>query len=136
METLMYLFAFTAGVVGLYFAVAAVQRPRPAKILAAVLWMAYAVYEYYVANGTLCDANCNIRVDLLLFFPVLAFASIVAAQTEPRPVIVAILYVICFGMVALLALAFGYTAAAVIAGVGALIAAVYGIKSRTSGNRA
>jgi hypothetical protein len=125
----MYPFVFAAGAAGLYFAVAAAQRPRPAKILAAVLWVAYAVYEYYVANGTLCDANCNIRVDLLLFFPVLAFASIVAAQTEPRPVVVAILYVTCLGLLALLAAAFGYPAVAAIAGAGAVIAAISGIKA-------
>jgi hypothetical protein len=103
----MYPFMLAAGVAGLYFAVAAVRRPRPAIILAAVLWMVYALYEYYVANGTLCDPNCHIRVDLLLFFPVLAFASIVAVQTEPRPVVVASLYVICLGLVASLAFAFG-----------------------------
>ena len=114
---------------GPYFAVAAVQRPRPAKILAAVLWMAYAVYEYYVANGTLCDLNCNIRVDLLLFMPVRAFASIVAAKTEPRPVVVAILYGIGLGLVALLAAAFGHPAVAAIAGAGAVIAVIIGIRA-------
>jgi hypothetical protein len=132
----MYPFVIAAGAIALYFAVAALQQPRPAKILASGLWAVYAVYEYYVANGTLCDANCNIRVDLVFFFPVLAYAAYLALQKEPRTGAVAILYVICFGMVALLALAFGYTAAAVIAGIGAFIAAVYGIKSRTSGSGA
>lgn len=125
----MYPFVFAAGVAALYFAVAAMRRPRLAGILAAVLWTVYAVYEYHVANGTLCDANCNIRVDLLLFFPMLAFASIVAAQTKPRPAVVAILYVICFGLVALLAFAFGNPAVAAFAGAGALIAAIYGTKA-------
>jgi hypothetical protein len=97
--------------------------------LAAVIWTGYAVYEYYVANGTLCDADCNIRVDLLLFFPVLAFASILASQAEPRPAVVAILYVICLGLVALLAFAFGHLAVAAFASAGALIAAIYGIKA-------
>jgi hypothetical protein len=132
----MYPFVLAAGAIALYFTVAALQRPRPAKILAGGLWTVYSVYEYYVANGTLCDANCNIRVDLLFFFPVLGYAAYLALQKEPRTGAVAILYVICLGMVALVALAFGYTAAAVIAGIGALISAVYGIKSRTAGNRA
>jgi hypothetical protein len=127
----MYPFVLAAGAIALYFTVAALQRPRPAKILAGGLWTVYAVYEYYVANGTLCDANCNIRVDLLFFFPVLGYAAYLALQKEPRTGAVAILYVICLGMVALVALAFGYTAAAVIAGIGALISAVYGIKSRS-----
>jgi hypothetical protein len=129
METLMYPFVFAAGVAALYFAFTAMRRPRLARILAAVLWTVYAVYEYYVANGTLCDANCNIRVDLLLFFPMLGFASIVAAQTEPRPAVVATLYVTCLGLVALLAFSFGSPAVAAFAGTGALIAAIYGIKA-------
>jgi len=132
----MYPLVLAAAAIALYFTVAALQRPRPAKMLAGGLWAVYSVYEYHVANGTLCDANCNIRVDLVFFFPVLGYAAYLALQKEPRTGALAILYVICFGTVALLAQAFGYTAAAVIAGMGALIAAVYGIKARTSGNRA
>ena len=124
----MYPFVVAAGAIALYFTVAALQRPRPAKILAGGLWTIYAVYEYYVANGTLCDANCNIRVDLVFLFPVLGYAAYLALQKEPRTGAVAILYVICVGMVALVALAFGYTFAAVIACAGAIIVAVYGIK--------
>jgi hypothetical protein len=132
----MYPFVLVAGAMALYFLVAAIQRPRPAEILAVILWVAYSVYEYYVANGTLCDANCNIRVDLVFFFPVLGSVTYLALQKEPRTGVVVIFYVICLGMVAWLAAAFGYTAVTVIAGVGALIAAVYGIKSRLSGNQA
>jgi hypothetical protein len=132
----MYPFVLVAGAMALYFLVAAIQRPRPAEILAVILWAAYSVYEYYVANGTLCDANCNIRVDLVFFFPVLGSVTYLALQKEPRTGVVVIFYVICLGMVAWLAAAFGYTAVTVIAGVGALIAAVYGIKSRLSGNQA
>lgn len=132
----MYPFVLAAGVMALYFIVAALQRPRPAEILAAILWSAYSVYEYYVANGTLCDANCNIRVDLVLFFPLLGSATYLALQKEPRTGAVALLYVICFGMTAMLAKAYGYQALTVIAGAGALIAAVLGLKSIFSGNRA
>ena len=125
----MYPFAFIAGVAGLYFAVAAVQWPRPAKILAAVLWMAYAIYEYYVANGTLWQFQLQHPRRSSSLFPVLAFASIVAAQTEPRPVVVAILFGTCLGLVALLAAAFGYPAVAAIAGAGAVVAAIMGIRA-------
>jgi hypothetical protein len=132
----MYPFVLAAGAIALYFTMAALQRPRPAKMLAGGLWGVYSVYEYYVANGTLCDANCNIRVDLVFFFPLLGYATYLALQKDPRTGAVAILYVICLGMVASLALAFGYTAVAVIAGMVALIASIYGVKSRVSGNRA
>lgn len=132
----MYPFALAAGLLALYFMVAALQRPRPAEILAVILWAAYSVYEFYVANGTLCDANCNIRVDLVLFLPLLGCATYLALRKEPRTGAVAILYVICLGMAAGLSAALGYKAVAVIAGAAALIAAVYGIKSTFWGHRA
>lgn len=131
----MYPFVLAAGAMALYFTVAALQRPRPAEILAVILWAAYSVYEYYVANGTLCDANCNIRVDLVFFFPLLGSATYLAFQKEPRTGAVAVLTVICLGMVAWLAAAFGYTAVAVFAGLGALIVGVLGIRSRDTTNR-
>ena len=131
----MYVFALAAAAMALYFVAAAVSRPRPAEILAVILWAAYSVYEYQVANGTLCDPSCNIRVDLVLFFPLLGWATYLALKKEPRTGAVAVLAVICLVIVAWMASAFGNVAVAVVAGVGALIVAVYGIKSRFT-NRA
>jgi len=37
----------------------------------AVLWAAYAVYEYLMYIRVLCSGECNIRVDLLLIYPAL-----------------------------------------------------------------
>ena len=99
----MYPFVVVAGVMALYFMVAAFRRPRPAAILAAVLWAAYAVYETYVANGTLCGPNCNIRVDLLLFLPLLGIATYLALRQQPSNRAVAILCLVCFGIAAWLA---------------------------------
>ena len=132
----MYPFVLIAGVMALYFAVATLQRPRPAEFLALGLWAAYAVYEYYIANGTLCDANCNIRVDLVLFFPLLGIASYLARQETPRPGAVATLYVVCLGLTAWIASLFGYTAVSVIAGIGAVVALVYGVRSAIQAKRA
>ncbi|WP_439543093.1 hypothetical protein [Hyphomicrobium sp.] len=67
---------FVAAAVALYFATAALQRPRPGAIVAAIAWLLYAVYEVFIANGTLCDANCNIRVDLILIWPLLWIATL------------------------------------------------------------
>ena len=125
----MYPFVLAAGFITLYFIALAIQRPRPAELLAVVLWAAYAVYEYYVANGTLCDANCNIRVDLVLFLPLLGSAAYLATRQEPRPATVATLYVICLAVVALLARVFGYPVVSWIAGTVALVPAFIGVQS-------
>jgi hypothetical protein len=114
------------------------QRPRLAVIVAAILWLLYAVYERLVATGVLCDANCNIRVDLLLFFPILllatfyAYRSYVGLPGQPR-VVGMVLGVIGLIVFALLAEeAFGLAG---LAGAGALAIGVYAIKSRFMTNR-
>jgi hypothetical protein len=72
----MYFYVFVAAAAALYFVVAAFQKPRPGVIIAAIVWLLYAGYEFLIANGTLCDAKCNIRVDLLLIWPFVAIASL------------------------------------------------------------
>ena len=131
----MYPFVIAAVLITVYFVGAALQRPRPAEILAIILWAAYAVYEYYVANGTLCDPYCNIRVDLVLFFPLLGYATYLALRKAPSTGAVAVFAVICLGVVAWATWHTGNVAVAVAASVGALIVGVLGIKSRFS-NRA
>lgn len=72
----MYVFVLVAAAAALYFAYAAFQRPRFGVIVAAVVWLLYAVYEYFVASGVLCDANCNIRVDLIVLWPLVWIATL------------------------------------------------------------
>ena len=38
---------------------------------ASVAWLLYAPYEYLMHIRVLCSGECNIRVDLLLLWPVL-----------------------------------------------------------------
>jgi hypothetical protein len=71
----MYLFALVAGVMAVSLLIAGCQRPRVALFVAAVLWGLYAVYEHQVASGVLCEQPCNIRVDLVLFFPILGLVT-------------------------------------------------------------
>jgi len=51
---------------------------------AALMWGLYAVYEYGMRRRWLCTGECNIRVDLLLLYPVLALASVVALVVALR----------------------------------------------------
>ncbi len=77
----MNLFVIAAGLMAAAHVVAALQRPRLAVIVSGILWALYAYYEYLIATGVLCDANCNIRVDLVLFFPILGLATFWAYQS-------------------------------------------------------
>jgi hypothetical protein len=136
----MNIFAIAAGMMAVILLVAGWQRPRLAVIVAAILWLLYAVYEHLVATGLLCDANCNIRVDLVFFIPILGLATYCAYQSYMgRPgqqkVVGTVLGAIGLVVFALLAESFGYGALSGVAVVGALAIGVYAIKSRFMTNR-
>src|SRR6476619_3577891 len=148
----MNLFAIAAGMMAVIHLVAGWQRPRPAVIVSGILWLLYAVYERLVATGVLCDADCNIRVDLVFFFPILGLATYRAYQSymgrpSPQKIVGSVLganntlrasdVIIVFGMVvfALLAESFGYGALSGIVIGGALAIGLYAIKSRSNTNR-
>src|SRR6476620_4955417 len=128
----MNLFAFAAGVMAVIHLVAGWQRPRLAVIVSGILWLLYAVYERLVATGVLCDANCNIRVDLVFFFPILGLATFCAYQSYMgRPgqlkVIGTVLGAIGLFVFGLLAESRGYVALSSLALVGVLAIGVYAI---------
>ena len=77
----MNLLAFAAVMMAVIHLVAGWQRPRLAVIVSGILWLLYAVYERLVATGVLCDADCNIRVDLVFFLPILGLATLRAYQS-------------------------------------------------------
>ena len=121
----MILFAVAAGLMVAAHGVAALQRPRLAVFV----------------SGVLCDANCNIRVDLVFFIPILALATFWAHQsymgrTGPQKVVGVVLGIVgllAFGLVAE-AYGYGMFAYAVILGVVA-IGVVYAIRSRSAARR-
>jgi hypothetical protein len=51
-------------------------RKAPLSLATAVAWMAYAIYEYGMDVRLLCTGECNIRVDLLLIYPMLVALSL------------------------------------------------------------
>jgi hypothetical protein len=58
---------------------------------AGVVWLLYAVYELGMQQRWLCSGECNIRIDLLVIYPVLliclaaAVVSVLRRPGEPRP---------------------------------------------------
>jgi hypothetical protein len=51
---------------------------------AGLAWLLYAAYEMAMRLRWLCTGECNIRVDLLLIYPLLAFLSVVAIVSAIR----------------------------------------------------
>jgi hypothetical protein len=52
--------------------------------IAGVLWLVYGVYELGMQQRWLCTGECNIRVDLLLIYPLLAVVSLAGLVSAAR----------------------------------------------------
>jgi hypothetical protein len=63
----------------LAFAATGLRTRRAVAWIAAAAWLLYAGYEAAMARRVLCSGECNIRVDLLLLYPLLAALSLAAA---------------------------------------------------------
>jgi hypothetical protein len=61
----------------LFFSVYFKSRRWPV-LTAAILWCIYSVYESGMMLRILCTGECNIRIDLLVIYPLLIFVSIIA----------------------------------------------------------
>lgn len=48
----------------------------PGALVAGIAWLLYAPYEFLMYTRVLCSGECNIRVDLLLLWPVLLGISL------------------------------------------------------------
>jgi hypothetical protein len=50
----------------------------PITLVTAACWVAYSIYEYGMSVRLFCSGECNIRVDLLLLYPVLVGLSLMS----------------------------------------------------------
>ena len=134
----MNVFAIAAGMMAVIHLVAGWQRPRLPVIVSGILWLLYAVYERLVATGVLCDADCNIRVDLVFFIPILGLATFCAYQSymgRPGQQRVAGTVLGAIGVVVVALLAESFFGALAGVAVVALAIGLYAIKSRSTTNR-
>ncbi len=70
-------YPFLALLLSVIFVLLYTRCKRKAIFIAAIAWFAYFPYEYAMKLRILCSGECNIRVDLLLFYPILIIISIV-----------------------------------------------------------
>ena len=47
-------------------------------LLSAVLWLLYSLYESGMYLRILCSGECNIRIDLLIIYPLLILITLIA----------------------------------------------------------
>jgi len=66
------------------FAVLGLRSRKALPGVVAALWAAYGVYEYLMHARVLCSGECNIRVDLLLIYPLLLLLTIAGLVSSVR----------------------------------------------------
>ncbi|MGR9044569.1 MAG: YqaA family protein [Gammaproteobacteria bacterium] len=86
MEFMSFFIIFPIGalLIGCIFLVIAMIRRRVIPYITAGLWFLYGIYEGLMYARVLCTGECNIRVDLLLIYPVLILASILGIISALR----------------------------------------------------
>lgn len=77
-------YPWSAFVVGAAFFAAWRWRGARSAALAGMLWSLYGIYEYLIYARVLCSGECNIRIDLLLIYPILFLISLVAVWNSVR----------------------------------------------------
>lgn len=75
-------YPWLAALVGV--ALLALGRGRRATAVAGIVWLLYAVYETGMKQRWLCSGECNIRVDLLLVYPLLLLLTLVGVVSLLR----------------------------------------------------
>ena len=77
---------FLALIPALIFAGLFIAMGRLGVLVASLAWLAYFAYEEAMKLRILCSGECNIRVDLLLLYPILAFISALALYAYVRAI--------------------------------------------------
>ena len=61
----------------LFFFIGLAAKARFATATA-ILWLIYGLYEWMMYARILCGGDCNIRIDLVVIYPLLLLASLTA----------------------------------------------------------
>jgi hypothetical protein len=77
-------YPFLAAAIGLGFLALGRWACRRTVTAAGMVWLLYAAYEAGMQQRLLCTGECNIRVDLLLIYPLLLVVSAVVAVSLLR----------------------------------------------------
>lgn len=80
-----------AAIIGVVLLVLGRRTHRRTAIGVGIVWLLYAAYETGMQRRWLCSGECNIRIDLLVIYPVLviglvaAGVSLLRGRRDPRP---------------------------------------------------
>jgi hypothetical protein len=73
-----------AAAIGLVLLALGRRARRRVVVSVGVVWLLYAVYEFGNQQRLWCSGECNIRIDLLVIYPVLLLGLVAAAVNLTR----------------------------------------------------
>ena len=75
---ILIIFPLGAAIIGAFYIRMFLKLKNITAIFTGVLWVLYSIYENLMYTRVLCTGECNIRIDLLLIYPVLIVLSLVS----------------------------------------------------------
>ena len=75
---MLIIFPFGVTIVGTLYIRMFFKLRTKLSMLTGILWILYSIYEYLMYIRVLCTGECNIRVDLLLIYPLLIALSLIS----------------------------------------------------------
>ena len=78
-------YPYLAAVVGLILLGVGLRTRHPTATGVGITWLLYALYETAMQQRWLCTGECNIRIDLLVIYPVLLISLVAAGVSLLRP---------------------------------------------------
>jgi hypothetical protein len=79
------LYPLLAAAVGVILLGLGLRARRRTAAAGGAIWLLYGLYETGMQQRWLCTGECNIRVDLLLIYPVLLLTLVAAGVSLLRP---------------------------------------------------
>ena len=78
-------FPWTVIIISVVFAVGWFKWRNKWFLIAGALWLLYAFYEYMMYLRIWCTGECNIRIDLLVIYPLLLIVSVASVVKIKKP---------------------------------------------------
>jgi len=75
---MLMIFPFAATLIGALYLWMFYKLKTKSSMLTGCIWILYSVYEYLMYIRVLCSGECNIRIDLLVIYPLLIVSSLVS----------------------------------------------------------
>jgi hypothetical protein len=73
---MLIIFPFGATIIGALYIWMFFKLKTKSSLVTGTLWILYSIYEYLMYIRILCTGECNIRIDLLLIYPLLIVLSL------------------------------------------------------------